>query len=96
MEIWTCIQHWKQIQSLLFGVNLCAILTKGDDDLSLDPSLGLILSTLIMDLGWDRNQVLLCERTLLGVLETKQALLEKYAELCCKPIVCIDLISVGE
>ena len=50
---------------------------------------------LIMDLGWDRDQVLQCELTLLGVLEAECALLEKYAGLCSKLIVRIDLISVG-
>ena len=67
-----------------------------DDDLTLDPSLDLVLSTLIMDLGWDRNWVLLCELTLLGILEAEQALQEKYAGLCSKPMVRIDWISVGE
>ena len=75
---------------------LCVLLTQGDVDLSLDFSLDLVPSTLIMDRGWDRNQALLCELTLLGVLETEQALLEKYAGLCSKQTVCINLISVGE
>ena len=47
-----------------------------------------------MDLGWDRDQVLLHELTLLGVLE--RALLETYAGLRSKPTVHIDLLSVGE
>ena len=83
-------------ESLLLGGTFCVLLTQGDDDLSLDPSLDLVLSTLIMDLGLDRDQVLLCELILLGVLEAEQALLEKYAGLCSKPIVHIDLIFVGE
>ena len=49
-----------------------------------------------MDLGWDRDQVLQCELTLLGVLEVEHALLEKYVGLCSKPTVHIDLISMGE
>ena len=56
-------------ESLLLGVTCCVLLTQGDDDLSLDPSLDLVLSTLIMDLGWDSDQVLLHKLTLLGVLE---------------------------
>ena len=83
-------------ESLLPGGILCVLLTQGDIDLSLDLSLDLVLSTLIMDHGWDRDRVLLCELTLLGVLEAEQALLEKYAGLCSKPTVCIDLISVRE
>ena len=83
-------------ESLFLGGILCVLLTQGDINLSLDPSLDLVLSTLIMDLGWDRDQVLLCELTLLSVLEAERALLEKYAGLCSKPTVCIDLISVGE
>ena len=58
-------------ESLLLGGTLCVLLTQGDVDLSLDHSLDLVLSTLIMDLGWDRDQVLLCEPTLLGVLEAE-------------------------
>ena len=83
-------------ESLLLGGTFCVLLSQGDDDLSLDNSPDLVLSTLIMDLGWDRDRVLLHELTLLGVLEAEQALLEKYAGLCSKPTVCIDLISVGE
>ena len=83
-------------ESLLPGGILCVLLTQGDIDLSLDLSSDLMLGTLIMDQGWDRDQVLLCELTLLGVLEAEQALLEKYAGLCSRPIVGIDLISVGE
>ena len=82
-------------ESLLLGGILCVQLTHGDIDLSLDLSFDLVLSTQIMDVGWDRDQVLLCELTLLDVLEAEQALLEKYAGLCSKPIVHIDLISVG-
>ena len=58
-------------ESLLLGGTVCVLLTQGDVDLSLDPSLDLVLSTLIMDLGWDRDQVLLCELTLLGLLEAE-------------------------
>ena len=83
-------------ESLLPGEVLCVLLTQGDVDLSLDLSLDLVLSTLIMDHGWDRDQVLFCELTPLGVLEAEQSLLEKYAGLCSKPTVYIDLISVGE
>ena len=83
-------------ESLLPGGVLCVLLTQGNIDLSLDFSLDLVLSTLIMDHDWDRDQVLLHKLTLLGVLEAEQALLEKYAGLCSKPIVHIDLISVGE
>ena len=88
--------HDADPESLLLGGTFCVLLTLGDGDPSLDLSLDLVLSTLIMDLGWDRDRVLLCELTLLGVLEADRALLEKYAGLCSKPIVCIDLISVGE
>ena len=49
-----------------------------------------------MDLGLERDQVLQHELTLFGVLEAECALLEKYAGLCSKPIVHIDLNSVGE
>ena len=49
-----------------------------------------------MDLGWDRDQELQHELTLLGVPEAEHALLEKYVGLCSKPIVHIDLISVGD
>ena len=83
-------------ESLLLVGAFCVLLTQGDVDLSLDLSLDLALSTLIKDLGWDRDRVLLHELTLLGVLEAEQALLEKYARLCSKPIVHIDLISMGE
>ena len=96
METWTCLHHLMQVQNLILGGILCVLLTQGDVDLSQDLSLDLVLSTLIMDHGWNRDQVLLCELTLLGVLEAEQALLEKYAGLCSKPTVYIDLISVGE
>ena len=36
------------------------------------------------------------ESLLLGVLEAEQAVLAKYAGLCSKPIIPMDLISVGE
>ena len=49
-----------------------------------------------MDLCWDKDQDLTYELTLLGILEAEHALLEKYAGLCSKPIVLIDLISMGE
>ena len=84
------------LESLLPGGILCVLLIHGDIDLSLDLSLDLVLSTLIIDHGWDRDRVLLCGLTLLGVPEEERALLEKYAGLCSKPTVCIDLISVGE
>ena len=58
-------------ESLLPGGVLCVLLTQCDVDLSLDLSLDLVLSTLIMDHGWDRDQVLFCELTLLGVLEAE-------------------------
>ena len=64
--------------------------------LPLDLSLNLVLSTLMKDLGWDKDCVLLWELTLLGVLEADLALLAKYVGLCSKPMVCIDLISVEE
>ena len=83
-------------ESLLLGGTGCVLLTQGDDDLSLDLSFNLVLSTLMMDLGQDRDCVLLQEAILLDVLEADLALLEKYVGLCSKPIVCIDLISVGE
>ena len=57
------------LESLLIGGTFCVLLTQGDGDLSLDLPLDLVLSTLIMDLGWDRDQVLLCKLTLLGVLK---------------------------
>ena len=62
-------------ESLPLGWTLGVLLTQGDVDLSLDNSLDLVLSTLIMDLGWDRDQVQLHELTLLGVLEAEQALI---------------------
>ena len=46
-------------ESLLLGGTSCVLLTHGDGDLSLDLSLDLVLFTLIMDLGWDRDHVLL-------------------------------------
>ena len=58
-------------EPLLPGRILCVLLTHGDIDLSPDLSLDLVLSTLIMDCGWDRDQVLLCELTLQGVLEAE-------------------------
>ena len=82
-------------ESLLLGT-VYVLLIHGDGDLSVDLSLDLVLSTLMMDLGHDGDHVLLQEFALLGVLEADLALLEKYAGLCSKPIVCIDLISVGE
>ena len=81
-------------ESLLLSGTLCVLLTQGDVNLSLDLSLNLVLSMLDIDLVWDRDQVLLHELTLLGFLEAEQALLEKYAGLCSKPTVHIDLISV--
>ena len=42
-------------ESLLLGGTLCVLFTKGDDNLSLDLSLDLVLSKLIMDFGWDRD-----------------------------------------
>ena len=83
-------------ESLLLGGIPWIPSSQGDVDLSPDLCLDLVISTLIMDRGWDRDGVLLHELTLLGILEAEQALLEKYAGLCSKPIVCIDLISVGE
>ena len=47
--------HDADPESLLLGGTLCILLTQGDVDLSLDLSLDLVLSTLIMDLGWDRD-----------------------------------------
>ena len=61
--------HDADPESLLLGGTFCVLLTQGDDDLSLDLSLDLVLSTLIMDLGWDKDRVLLHKLTLLGVLE---------------------------
>ena len=58
-------------ESLLLGGTLCVLLTQGDVNLSPDLSLDLVPSTLIMDLVWDRDQVLLHELTLLGVLEAE-------------------------
>ena len=58
-------------ETLLLGGTLCVLLTQGNIDLSLDLSLDLVLSTLIMDLGWNRDRVLLHELTLLGVLEAE-------------------------
>ena len=71
--------------------SLCSIYPRGCH-LSLDLSLDLVSSTLIMDLGWDKDQVLLHQLSLLGVLEAKQALLEIYAGLWSKPTVHMDLI----
>ena len=56
-------------ESLLLRGTFCVLPTQGDVDLSLDLPLGLLLSPLIMHLGWDRDQVLLHELTKLGVLE---------------------------
>ena len=42
-------------ESLLLGGTPCVLLTQGDVDLSLDLSHDLVLSTLIMDLDWDRD-----------------------------------------
>ena len=73
-------------ESLLLGGTFCVLLTQGDGDLSLDISLNLAPSTLVMDLGWDRDHVLLQELTLPGVPEADLALPEKFAGLCSKPI----------
>ena len=81
-------------ESLLLGGTLIAPPSKGDMDLSLDLSLDPLL--LFMDLGWDMDLVLHLGLALLSVLEAEHALLEKYAGLRSKPIVRIDLISVGE
>ena len=83
-------------ESLLLEGTFCVLLNKRVDDPFLDFSLDLVSSTQIMDLGWDRDQVLLPELTLLGAPEAEQDFLEKYAGLCSKAIICIDLISVGE
>ena len=42
-------------ESLLLGGILCVLLTHRDPELSLDLSFHLVLSTQIMDLGWDRD-----------------------------------------
>ena len=73
--------HDADPESLLLGGTFLVLLNKGDGNLSLGLSLDMVPSTLIIDLGWDMDQVLLHELTLLGILEIEQALLEKYAGL---------------
>ena len=49
------------LESLLLGGTLSALLSTGDVDLSLNLSLDLCLSLPLMDLGWDRDLALFLE-----------------------------------
>ena len=95
MEIWICLPTCDaDPESLLLGGTFCVLLTQGDGNLSLDLSLDLVLSTLITDLGWDRDQVLLHEHIPLSVLEADRALLGKCAtEINSKHILSYILVT---